>query len=120
MWHSCLTDDVCLVRTELREPGLVTKKTRGLCVADTMSGEDSRVMLAKKLSPPDSELPTRPLNARPTPRPEVITPAPTHLMLVRAPTPTARSLAWARREGRQSYDSAQLESMLRLERLNLG
>jgi len=85
-----------------------------------MNGEYSRVMLAQKISPPDSELPTRPLNARPTPRPEVVAPAATHLMLVRAPRPTPRSLAWARREGAQSYDSAQLESMLRLERLNLG
>lgn len=78
-------------------------------------------MLAKKLSHSDSELPTRPLNARPTPpRADVTPPAPTHLMLVRAPKPTARSLAWARRKGAQGYDSVRLESMLRLERLNLG
>jgi hypothetical protein len=41
-------------------------------------------------------------------------------MLVRAPDPTPRGLAWARREGAQGLDSVQLESMLRLERLNLG
>jgi hypothetical protein len=77
-------------------------------------------MLAKKLSTLDSELPTRPLNARPTPRSESVPASPTHLMLVRAPRPTPRSLAWAHREGAQSYDSVALESMLRLERLNLG
>jgi hypothetical protein len=44
----------------------------------------------------------------------------THIMLVRAPHPTPRGLAWARREGTQSYDATHLESMLRLERLNLG
>ena len=77
-------------------------------------------MLAKKLLTPNSELPTRPLNARPLPRLEAVASAPTHLMLVRTPAPTPRSLAWARREGTQSFDSAALESMLRLERLNLG
>ena len=82
-------------------------------------------MLAKKL-PQSDELPTRPFNTRPTPQPED---APisgtypisgTHLMLVRAPRPTARSLAWARHQGAQAFDAAALESMLRLERLNLG
>ena len=77
-------------------------------------------MLAKKLLTSNSDLPTRPLNARPTPRIEAIASAPTHLMLVRAPRPTPRSLAWARREGEQSFDSTALQSMLRLERLNLG
>jgi hypothetical protein len=77
-------------------------------------------MLAKKLSHSDSELPTRPLNARPTPLFEAVPASQTHLMLVRAPGPTPRSLAWARREGAQGYDSARFESMLRLERLNLG
>lgn len=78
-------------------------------------------MLAKKLSHSDSELPTRPLNARPTPRYEEAVPvSQTHLMLVRAPGPTPRSLAWARREGALGYDSARFECMLRLERLNLG
>lgn len=74
-------------------------------------------MLAKKLIRPDSELPTRPLNARPAPRFE---PAPTHLMLVRAPAPTPRSLAWARREGSPGFDATRLEVMLRHERLNQG
>ena len=74
-------------------------------------------MQALKLPPPD-ELPTRPFNARPAPRLEQ--PSCTHLMLVRAPDPTPRGLAWARREGAQGLDSVQLESMLRLERLNLG
>src|SRR5262249_60636637 len=43
-----------------------TKKTRGLCRADTLLVEDWAVMLAQKLSNSDSELPTRPLNARPS------------------------------------------------------
>ena len=78
-------------------------------------------MLAKKLLTSNSDLPTRPLNARPAPRiEEAMASAPTHLMLVRAPRPTPRSLAWARREGEQSFDSTALQSMLRLERLNLG
>jgi len=83
-----------------------------------MAGEDSWVMLAKKLSTSDSELPTKPLNARPTPRIEAA--SHTHLMLVSAPRPTPRSLAWARRDGAASLDAVKLESMLRLERLNLG
>jgi hypothetical protein len=74
-------------------------------------------MLAEKLSQPDAELPTRPLNARPAPRVE----APqTHLMLVRAPSPNPRSLAWARRGGSQTFDGKRLEVMLRHERLNQG
>lgn len=77
-------------------------------------------MLAKKLLTSDSDLPTRPLNARPLPRFEAAASAPTHLMLVHTPGPTPRSLAWARREGTQSFDATALESMLRLERLNLG
>ncbi len=77
-------------------------------------------MQALKLALSD-ELPTRPFNARPAPRPEAPPASQTHLMLVRAPRPTPRSLAWSRREGGgQAYDSARLESMLRLERLNLG
>ena len=114
------TCNVSLVPTEMRCGLLVTNKTPSLCEADTMNREYSAVMLAQKFSPPDSELPTRPLNARPAPRAEPVAPTPTHLMLVRAPRPTPRSLAWARREGTQSYDSIKLESMLRLERLNLG
>ena len=74
-------------------------------------------MQALKISLSD-ELPTQPLNARPSARHEP--PASTHLMLVRAPGPTPRSLAWARREGALGFDRVQLESMLRLERLNLG
>jgi hypothetical protein len=74
-------------------------------------------MLAKRFSPIDSDIPTRPLNALPTPRTE---PTQTHLMLVRAPGPTPRSLAWARRDGAQTFDSKRLEVMLRHERLNQG
>jgi hypothetical protein len=77
-------------------------------------------MLAKKLSPCASELPTRPLNERPTPRFETVASVSTHLMLVRAPRPTPRSLAWARREGAREIDAKRLESMMRFERLNLG
>ena len=77
-------------------------------------------MLAQKLSTTNSDLPTRPLNERPLPRFEAVPPAPVHLMLVRAPAPTPRSLAWARRDAEQSVDSSRLESMLRFERLNLG
>jgi hypothetical protein len=77
-------------------------------------------MLAKKLSHSDSEVPTRPFNARPAPLLEALPSTRTHLMLVHAPSPTPRGLAWARREGAQAYDERRLESMLRLERLNLG
>jgi hypothetical protein len=77
-------------------------------------------MLAKKLSTSDSELPTRPFNERPTPRFEAVASARTHLMLVRAPGPTPRGLAWARREGAREIEASRLESMLRFERLNLG
>ena len=76
-------------------------------------------MLAKTLSKSNSDLPTRPTNARPQPRFEAVPAGRTHLMLVRAPGPTPRSLAWARRDG-ATVDASQLESMLRLERLNLG
>lgn len=108
---------VCLVPTEIIPGCLVTNKTRRLCRADTRRGQQSWVMHALKFPLPD-DLPTRPLNARPTPRLEQS--SPTHLMLVRAPEPTPRSLAWARREGAQGFDAVRLESMLRLERLNLG
>ena len=77
-------------------------------------------MLAKKLSNTNSDLPTRPLNERPTPRFEAVPSVRTHLMLVRAPAPTPRSLAWARRDDERAIDSLRLESMLRSERLNLG
>jgi hypothetical protein len=76
-------------------------------------------MLAKKLSKPDSELPTRPFNARPAPRIEAAS-SPLRLMLVHAPAPTPRSLAWARRGGSPTFDATRLEVMLRHERLNLG
>lgn len=77
-------------------------------------------MLAKKLLSSDSELPTRPLNLRPAPRFEAVAPQRTHLMLVPSPSPTSRSLAWARHGGSQGFDAARLEAMLRYERLNLG
>jgi hypothetical protein len=81
-------------------------------------------MLAEKLSLNDSELPTRPVNARPiAARPARFESMPTqrtHLMLVSAPKPTPRSLAWARRGGAPAFDASRLESMLRFERLNLG
>ena len=77
-------------------------------------------MLAKMLSLTDSELPTRPVNACPSPRFEAVPSSGTHLMLVRAPGPTPRSLAWARRGGTSEVDAVRFESMLRLERLNLG
>jgi hypothetical protein len=99
---------------------LDTKKTRPLCRADTQLEEDWGVMLAKKFSTTNSELPTRPLNERPTPRFEAVAAARTHLMLVRAPSPTPRSLAWARRGGEHDIDATGLESMMRFERLNLG
>ncbi len=77
-------------------------------------------MQALKLSLLDSELPTRPINERPLPRLETAPSARTHLMLVPAPKPTPRSLAWARRKGTEAFDAARLTSMLRAERLNLG
>jgi hypothetical protein len=77
-------------------------------------------MLAQKVSNSNSELPTRPFNARPTPRFEAVPSSQTHLMLVRAPGPNPRSLAWARRGGAQSFDATRLEVMLRHERLNQG
>jgi hypothetical protein len=76
-------------------------------------------MLAKKLSPAD-ELPTRPLNARPTPRPEASAIATSYHLPMSPPSPTLRSLAWADHWGASGLDLAALESMLRLERLNLG
>ena len=75
-------------------------------------------MLAKKISIPDSELPTRPIQARPVLEP--VAPVRTHLLLVRSPSPTPRSLAWARRGAAPGFDATGLQSMLRLERLNLG
>ena len=77
-------------------------------------------MLAKKLLRSDSEEPTRPSNPRPAPRFEAVPTQRTHLMLVPTPSPTPRSLAWARRETARSFNAARLASMLRLERLNLG
>jgi hypothetical protein len=78
-------------------------------------------MLAKKLSNSSSELPTRPVNVRPTPPSfEAVRPPRTHLMLVQAPHPTPRGLAWARRDVAQGFDATGLQVILRLERLNLG
>jgi len=77
-------------------------------------------MLAHKLSHANADAPTRPFNARPAPRFEAIPPGRTHLMLVRTPQPTPRSLAWARRGGSQPFDATGLTAILRLERLNLG
>ena len=86
-----------------------------------MAGEDWGVMLAKTFSRSNSDLPTRPLNARPASGCfEAVPSTRTHLMLVRAPSATPRGLAWARREGAQEIVPSRLESMLRLERLNLG
>lgn len=90
-----------------------------------MASEDWGVMLAKKPSKYNSELPTRPVNERPLARFEEVPPGRTHLMLVRTPSPTLRSLAWARRDSASlsastTIDASRLESMLRLERLNLG
>jgi hypothetical protein len=77
-------------------------------------------MLAKKLSSADSELPTRPIHPRPSPVLEPVIPVRTHLLLVRSPSPTPRSLAWARRGQSAEFDATRLQTMLRLERLNLG
>lgn len=78
-------------------------------------------MLAKKLTHSDSEEPTRPSNPRPiVPRFEAVPAQRTHLMLVPTPSPTPRSLAWARSETTRSFNAVRLASMLRLERLNLG
>lgn len=77
-------------------------------------------MHALKLSTVDSDLPTRPINERPLPRFEPVQNARTHLMLVRTPKPTPRSLAWARRKNTEGLDATRLTSMLRSERLNLG
>ncbi|RYZ10005.1 MAG: hypothetical protein EOO73_00005 [Myxococcales bacterium] len=74
-------------------------------------------MLAKKITASESEVPTRPFNSRPAPRLDA---SPTHLMLVRAPSPTPRGLAWARRGGSQELDATRLVVMLRCERLNQG
>jgi hypothetical protein len=78
-------------------------------------------MQAKKLPNSNSELPTRPVNLRPTPpRFEAVRPPRTYLMLVDAPSPTPRGLAWARRGAAQGFDPTGLQAILRLERLNLG
>ena len=84
-------------------------------------------MLAEKLTHLDPDLTTRPINARPldgvpleSGHFEAVPPSRTHLMLACAPRPTPRGLAWARRGGAPSFDAPRLESMLRLELLNLG
>jgi len=77
-------------------------------------------MLAKQRITIDSELPTRPLEARPSSPLEPVRPAHIHLLLVPSPSPTPRSLAWARRGSSPVFDATALQSMLRLERLNLG
>lgn len=113
----------CRVRsvTTFRRAGAHdTKKTRGFCALDTVHDEDGPVMLAKKLSSVDSELPTRPIHPRPSPTLEPVTPVRTHLLLVRSPSPTPRGLAWARRGQGPGFDATRLQTMLRLERLNLG
>jgi hypothetical protein len=75
-------------------------------------------MLAKKLSSSDSELPTRPVNPVPIAR-FAVAPSKAHLALVRALEPTARGLAWAQRGGAR-FDAAELEAILKFERLNWG
>lgn len=115
-----LTTPVSLPATNPRRSLLDTQKTRSLCGADTDGVEDWRVMQALKLSSLDSDLPTRPINERPVPRFEPVPSGRTHLMLVRTPKPTPRSLAWARRKNAEAFDAGRLESMLRSERLNLG
>lgn len=77
-------------------------------------------MLAKKFPSSPSEPPTRPLNPRPVLGFEPVPSANTHLLLVRAPSPTPRGLSWARRGVAPCFDPLSLASMLRLERLNLG
>ena len=72
-------------------------------------------MLAKKLS--RSERPTPPARACEF---EPVVALSTHLLFVHSPRPTPRSLAWARRRGAFGFDASGLQSMLRLERLNLG
>jgi hypothetical protein len=94
--------------------------TPALCAADTLAREDWGVMLAKKASNSDTELPTRPIHPRPTRSFEQVPPSRTHLLLVRSPSPTPRNLAWARRGQTPAFEASRLESMLRLERLNLG
>jgi hypothetical protein len=111
---------VCRVRTKVLQLLLDTKKTRRLCRADTRAVEDWAVMLAQKLPSSTSELPTRPFNQLPAPRFEEVAPSRTHLMLVKTPKPTPRSLAWARRKGTDAFDSVRFTVMLQLERLNLG
>jgi hypothetical protein len=74
-------------------------------------------MLAKKFS--ESEIqPARPHGARPSPSTEAPASERLHLMLVREPKLNHRGLVWAR--SKLSFDAAHLQSMLRLERLNLG
>jgi hypothetical protein len=76
-------------------------------------------MLAKKLPLVDSEDPPQPTHGGLSRRSEPVA-ARTHLLLVPAPSPTPRGLAWARHGGAPALDAAGLISMLRLERLNLG
>lgn len=81
------------------------------------------------LSAVEAESDTRPINARPTSRHTNLSSGVfraaaastrTHLMLVERPLPTPRGLAWARHRDAPALDGRALESMLRLERLNLG
>jgi hypothetical protein len=75
-------------------------------------------MLAKKL--PHQEWPTRPINPRPKPLFESVTPRRAQLALVREPLLSARGLAWRHRQAQPSFDADSLRSMLELEKLNLG
>jgi hypothetical protein len=85
-----------------------------------MADEDWGVMLAKKFSSSPSDIPTRRFNARPSRPLEPVPASRTHLLLVQSPAPTPRGLAWARRGDDLALDATGLQTMLRLERLNLG
>ena len=71
---------------------------------------------------------TRPINAQPASRHtnptsgvyRAVSSTRTHLMLVERPLATPRGLAWARHKEAPTFDGRGLETMLRLERLNLG
>ncbi|HEY2405918.1 MAG TPA: hypothetical protein VGI10_07945 [Polyangiaceae bacterium] len=75
-------------------------------------------MLAKKFS--HQESPTRPLNPRPKPLFEAVSPRRAQLALVREPLLSARGLAWLHRKERASFDAEALHAILQLEKLNLG
>ena len=104
-----------------------TQKTPDFSHHDMSSRHTGAAMLAKISGVSAVAAEPCSINARPTSRHSnpssgvfKAASARTHLMLVERPQATPRGLAWARRKDAPVFDGLELESMLRLERLNLG